>query len=101
MADEIDHGGQAPIFDMKVAREKFRAAADTSKGARRARHKKASNAADGRTLRSTGRTEHLNYKARPQIRAFLAEHVGKGNISRWLEEAIIAKAKEEGIEIDA
>ena len=58
-------------------------------------------AVDRRSLRATGRTEHLNFKATPQIKALLAKHVPKGTVSLWLEEAIIAKLKAEGVDLDA
>lgn len=53
-------------------------------------------AVDGRSLRATGRTEHLNFKALPMIRKLIEQHVPKGSRSLWLEEAIIAKLKAEG-----
>jgi len=63
--------------------------------------KQLANAVDGRSLRATGRTEHLNFKARPEIKALLAKHVPKGAVSLWLEEAIIAKLKAEGVDLGA
>jgi hypothetical protein len=55
---------------------------------------------DRRSLRATGRTEHLNFKAKPSIKAALADHVGRGKQSVWLEEAIIEKFRAQGIEIE-
>jgi hypothetical protein len=52
-------------------------------------------------IRATGRTEHLNFKATPQIKKALAKHIAKGKTSLWLEEAIIEKFKREGIDLDA
>jgi hypothetical protein len=99
--DDTEHGGPAPIFPMKAAIEKFKPVVDTSRRARKARHKIVSESTDGRSLRATGRTEHLNFKATPQIKALLATHVPKGKVSLWLEQAIIEKLKSEGVEIDA
>jgi hypothetical protein len=88
-------------FDMAAARAKFSAKVDGSKGARRTRQRKTTDAVDGRSLRATGRTEHLNFKATPRIKQALAKHVPKGKTSLWLEEAIIEKLQREGIDIDA
>jgi hypothetical protein len=88
-------------LDMAAARAKFSAKVDGRKGARKTRQKKTAEAVDGRSLRATGRTEHLNFKATPQIKQALAKHVPKGKTSLWLEEAIIEKFKREGIDIDA
>lgn len=92
----------APIFDMQASLATvslpFR-----SRGQRGKRQKAlvaATAPVDGRTLRATGRTEHLNFKAKPAIKAAFDAHVGHGNKSLWLEEAIISKLKDEGIEIE-
>jgi hypothetical protein len=92
-------------WDFATARARLAPTTDNSKKARQARQRKLSSAVDraakdGRSLRATGRTEHLNFKSRPEIKAALDEHVGKGRLSLWLEEAIIAKFKSEGFEID-
>src|SRR5262252_6998109 len=88
-------------LDMAAARAKFSAKIDGRKAARKTRQKKIADAVDGRSLRATGRTEHLNFKATPQIKQTLAKHVPKGKTSLWLEEAIIEKFKREGIDLDA
>jgi hypothetical protein len=88
-------------FDMAAARAKFSAKVDGRKAARKTRQRKTTDAVDGRSLRATGRTEHLNFKATPQIKQALAKHVPKGKMSLWLEEAIIEKLQREGIDIDA
>ncbi len=85
-------------LDMKAAREKFNAKLNPGKAARKARQKKLKDADDGRSLRATGRTAHMNWKAHPRIKALLDAHVPKGNRSLWLEEAIIAKLRSEGID---
>ena len=72
-----------------------------ARAARKKRQKRLADSVDGRSLRATGRTEHLNFKAKPEIKALLAKHVPKGTVSLWLEEAIIAKLKAEGVEVDA
>ena len=89
------------VFDMKAARAKFTSQVNNSKSGRKARQKTIGEATDGRSLRTTGRTEHLNFKATPQVKALLAQHVGKGMVSLWLEGAIFAKLRAEGVDIDA
>jgi hypothetical protein len=88
-------------YDMEAARAKFASKVDSRKTARKARQKTLSRADDGRTLKATGRIEHLNFKSTPAIKRALDKHVGRGNKSLWLEEAIIAKLKEEGYDVDA
>jgi hypothetical protein len=99
MTDAADE--KAPAFDMSEAVAKFSEKVDNSRKGRKARHKTVSNATDGRSLRATGRTEHLNFKALPLIRELLDRHVPKGGRSLWLEEAILTKLKDEGVEVDA
>jgi hypothetical protein len=88
-------------LDMAAARAKFSAKVDGRKAARKARQKKAADAVDGRSLRATGRTEHLNFKATPRIKEALSKYIPKGKTSLWLEEAIIEKFKREGIDLNA
>ena len=88
-------------WDFAKARAKLAPKLDGRKAARKNRQKRLADAVDGRSLRATGRTEHLNFKARPEIKTLLAEHIPKRTVSLWLEEAIIAKLKAEGVEIDA
>jgi hypothetical protein len=88
-------------WDFDAARAKLAPKLDGRKAARRNRQKQLANAVDGRSLRATGRTEHLNFKATPEIKALLAKHVPKGSVSLWLEEAIIAKLKAAGVDVDA
>ena len=68
------------IFDMDYYRELTKPAVDTSKKGRKAKQKKTTNSAepDGRSLRATGRTEHLVFKAHPTVKKALASHVGRG-----------------------
>ena len=88
-------------WDFAKARAKLAPKLDGRKTARKKRQKRLADAVDGRSLRATGRTEHLNFKARPEIKALLAKHVPKGTVSLWLEEAITAKLKTEGVDFDA
>ena len=88
-------------WDFAKARAKFAPKLDGRKAARKNRQKRLADAVDGRSLRATGRTEHLNFKAKPEIKALLAKHVRKGKLSLWLEEAIIARLRAEGAEVDA
>jgi hypothetical protein len=88
-------------LDMAAARAKFAAKVDGRKVARKTRQKKTADAVDGRSLRATGRTEHLNFKASPKIKEALAKYVPRGKTSLWLEGAIIEKLQREGIDLDA
>ena len=97
----MSKGKDAPIFSLKDALAKFGAEVDSSRKGRKSRQKTISKSSDGRSLRATGRTAHLNFKAKPGVKAALDEHVGKGKLSLWLEEAIVEKLRREGIDIDA
>ena len=88
-------------LDMAAARAKFAAKIDGQKAARKGRQKKVEKSTDGRSLRATGRTELVNFRAHPRIKRAIADHIPKGKISLWLEEAIIAKLQAEGVKIDA
>ena len=88
-------------IDMAAARAKFAAKIDGRKTARKGRQQKVATATDGRSLRATGRTELVNFRAKASIKQALADHIPKGKISLWLEEAILAKFQSEGKEIDA
>ena len=94
MVEEIhDIDGNAPIFDMAAARNKFRAAADTSKKGRATRHKAISASVDRRTLTRTGRTAQFNFKSTPGLHARVkaaAESKGQ-TLAEWMEGAIEAK----------
>ena len=87
-------------WDMAAARAKFAAKVDTRKAARKDRQKRLNGAVDGRSLRATGRTEHLNFKARPEVKAAIATAAAEAGITKslWLERAIVAaiKAQETG-----
>jgi hypothetical protein len=96
MADQIETD---EAYDQSV-RRKFAPQIDSRKAGRKGRQKKLIGAADGRSLRETGRTEQINFKAQLAIKVALDEHVGAGRKSMWLEEAIIAKLEAEGYKID-
>jgi hypothetical protein len=82
-------------WDMAAARAKFAAKVDTRKVARKDRQKRLNGAIDGRSLRATGRTEHLNFKARPEVKAAIAKAAAEAGITKslWLERAILAAVK--------
>ncbi len=89
MAEDIrdDNEANAPIFDMKSARDKFRSVVDTSRKGRAARHKVVTDSVDRRTLRKTGRTAQFNFKATPTLHArakVAAEHAGL-SLAEWME----------------
>ena len=56
----------------------FAAKVDTRKAARKARQKRLNGSVDGRSLRATGRTEHLNFKALPEIKEAGGKAAGTG-----------------------
>ena len=96
MAEEFDDiEANAPIFDMKAARDKFRPVADTSKKGRAARHKTITQSVDRRTLTRTGRTAQFNFKSTPGLHARVkaaAERKGQ-SLAEWMEgvlEAVLA-----------
>jgi hypothetical protein len=82
------------------ALSRFKSGVDTSRKGRKTRHVTVTGAIDKRSLRATGRTEQMNFKVTPQIRDSLAKRVGRGKMSLWLEQAIVAKLKEEGFELE-
>jgi hypothetical protein len=79
-------------WDMAAARAKFAAKVDTRKAARKDRQKRLNGSVDGRSLRATGRTEHLNFKALPEIKQAVARAAAEAGITKslWLERAILA-----------
>ena len=74
---------------------------NSRKASRQGRRKKLIGAADGRTLRETGRVHQINFKAQQAIVEALDKHVGAGRKSMWLEGVIIAALRAEGYDIDA
>jgi len=82
-------------WDMAAARAKFAAKVDTRKSARKARQKRLNGSVDGRSLRATGRTEHLNFKALPEIKEAVGKAAAEAGITKslWLERAILAAVK--------
>ena len=97
MAKQDDQ--EVPIFPMGAVLNRIRPIIDTGRKGRKARHLTVAGAVDKRSLRTTGRTEQMNFKVMPQIKDALAKHVGRGKMSLWLEEAIIAKLKAEGVDL--
>jgi hypothetical protein len=90
-------------WDMAAARAKFAAKVDTRKVARKDRQKRLNGAIDGRSLRATGRTEHLNFKARPEVKAAIAKAAAEAGITKslWLERAILTAIKAQETDTDA
>jgi hypothetical protein len=102
MSDELVDGDD---FDWGAAREKFRAKHKPGKKARKARELAGEDAADGRSLRATGRTEHLNLRCTAEVKEALtraADEAGLGK-SIWLEKAILAAIRRQnrGEDLDA
>jgi len=83
------------------ARAVFATKVDGRKAARKSRQQQLSGAVDGRSLRATGRTELVNFRATARIKALVKEHVPQGKISAWFEEAILAKLKSDGVDTHA
>jgi hypothetical protein len=88
-------------WDFARARAKLAPKVDNRATARKARKKVLANAVDGRSLRATGRNQHLNFKASQRIKGLIAKHVPKGSVSLWLEGAILDKLRSEGVDPDA
>jgi hypothetical protein len=99
MSDEIKQPAAGEDHESwEVARAKF-AKLPSGKQARKKRQKAMADAVDGRSLRATGRDQHLNFRASKAVRAALDAHVPKGKISLWLEGAILQKLRDEGFDI--
>jgi hypothetical protein len=101
MVDEMheDFEANAPIFDMRAARDKFRTVVDTSRKGRAARHQVVTESVDRRTLRKTGRTAQFNFKARPdlQSRAKTAAERAGMSLAQYMEGVLEAAfAAEDG-----
>jgi hypothetical protein len=94
-----DEQQDVETFPMGVVLQRFRSNVDTGRKGRKARHLTVSGAIDKRSLRATGRTEQMNFKVTKEIRDALAKHVGRGKMSLWLEQAIVAKLKDEGVDL--
>lgn len=77
---------------------KFAPRAAGGKAARKARQKQISGTVDGRSLRATGRTELINFRASPHVKDLFERHVPRGKRSGWLEDAILQKLAADGIE---
>jgi hypothetical protein len=100
MTEQSDEAqGSAPIFNMRVALEKFRTTVDTGRKSRKAKIKRMNGAVDKRTLRATGRTAQLNFKVDPNLkdRAQKAAEQKGIPLVEWMEEAIRAKVEAEGV----
>jgi hypothetical protein len=82
-------------WDMATARAKFAAKVAPGKAARKDRQKHLNGAVDGRSLRVTGRTAHLNFKALPEIKEAVAKAEAEAGITKslWLEQAILIAIK--------
>lgn len=81
------------IEAMSKMRESFRALHNTGSKARKARAKSIQKSVDGRSLRSTGRTEQSNTRVTPQFKAQIrqAASVAGISIAEWLEQAVAEK----------
>ena len=66
-------------WDFVKARAKLAPKLDGRKAARKNRQKRLANAVDGRSLRATGRTEHLNFKATAANQSRLGEACSEGD----------------------
>ena len=99
-------GADDDDWDMAAARLRLKPKIDQTKRGRQDRQRKLAKsvdpiASDGRSLRATGRTAQYNTKMKPELKALLASHIPRGQASLWLEEAILAKLKAEGVDFDA
>ena len=93
MSDPTDDTlAEAPIFDMKAMRDKFRPVIDTSKAARKARHKALTATAKASSRRATGRVAQFNFKCTPgmhQRAKDIAERLGIP-LAEWMENVVEA-----------
>src|SRR5215510_6706878 len=92
-------------WDMAAARAKLAPQPDNSKRARQSRQKRIAkavdrSATDGRSLRSTGRTAQFNFKALPGLKPAALKAAQKSGLTlaEWMEEAVSAKLRQEGID---
>jgi len=92
-------------WDMAAARAKLAPQHDNSKRARQSRQKRIAkavdrSATDGRSLRSTGRTAQFNFKALPGLKPAALKAAQKSGLTlaEWMEEAVTAKLRQEGID---
>jgi predicted HicB family RNase H-like nuclease len=92
-------------WDMAVARAKLAPKHDNSKKGRQQRQQRIARAVDrsardGRSLRSTGRTAQFNFKALPELKLAALKAAEKAGLTlaEWMEEAVTAKLREEGID---
>lgn len=90
MADHGDDTDFDPATFLPVARQKFGAIVDGSRKARKARHKAINKAIDGRSLRATGRTQQLNFKATSETSKMIDEAAKMLDTtkSQWLEQIV-------------
>ena len=88
----------AEVYDMQKAREKFAAAISPKKGERKARAKRLTESIDGRSRRSTGRTEQFNFKSTPGLKTRAQEAAERDGVTlaEWMETAVEAKLSANG-----
>jgi predicted HicB family RNase H-like nuclease len=82
----------APIASFREARAKWAEKLNSSKDARKERHKKLTDAVDGRSLRKTGRTEQFNFRCSEGLKAkaTLAAREAGITLAEWMELAVEA-----------
>jgi|SoiMethySBSTD1v2_1073268.scaffolds.fasta_scaffold1123719_2 predicted HicB family RNase H-like nuclease len=92
-------------WDMAAARAKLAPKHDNSKKGRQQRQQRIARAVDrsardGRSLRSTGRTAQFNFKALPELKPAALKAAEKAGLTlaEWMEEAVTAKLRQEGID---
>ena len=86
------------VYDMQKAREKFAAAISPKKRERKARAKQLTESIDGRSRRSTGRTEQFNFKSTPGLKPRAQEAAEREGVTlgEWMESAVEAKLSANG-----
>ena len=86
------------IYDMEKARAKFAAAISPKKRERKARAKQLTASIDGRSRRSTGRTEQFNFKSSPGLHQRAKEAAAKSGLSlaEWMEALVEAALGKDG-----
>jgi predicted HicB family RNase H-like nuclease len=87
------------IYSFAEARKKWGAKLDTTKAARKARHKKLAESVDGRSLRATGRVEQFNFRCSEGLKEKAQSAARRAGITlaEWMERAVEAAiAAEDG-----
>jgi hypothetical protein len=89
-------------WDMSKARAKLAQKQDKRRAPSKARKRVILESSDGRSLRATGRTAQFNFRSSPEIKemATSAAEAAGVSLALWMEDAIKAALRKQGIAID-